>query len=124
MRDAATLLTGTHDFTSFCSIRTKVKSRVRTLYEISIEVTPRDEENSGHGQDIWLTFRGNGFLYNMVRVITGTLVEVGRGRWQVEDVQRMLDGQNRNIAGVTAPPQGLYLWNVKYGSEWSTRPGV
>lgn len=124
MKQAASYIVGTHDFTSFCSIRTRIENRVRTLHEVSIDVTPRDTSVPGQGHDIWITCRGNGFLYNMVRVITGTLVEVGLGKWSVEDVQGMLAGQDRNIAGITAPSQGLYLWDVCYESQMPTRPGV
>ncbi|ERI06754.1 tRNA pseudouridine synthase A [Aneurinibacillus aneurinilyticus ATCC 12856] len=114
MRAAANYLIGTHDFTSFCSVRTKVEDKVRTIYEILIEEYERDAALPHQGKDIWLTFRGNGFLYNMVRIIVGTLVEVGKGKWQVDDVKAMLEAKNRDVAGITAPPHGLYLWKVEY----------
>jgi tRNA pseudouridine38-40 synthase len=117
MRAAAAYLVGTHDFTSFCSVRTKVEDKVRTVYEIRIDEYERDHALPNQGKDIWFTFRGSGFLYNMVRIMVGTLVEVGKGKWQVEDVKKMLDARNRDIAGITAPPHGLYLWKVEYGKR-------
>ncbi|AMA74396.1 tRNA pseudouridine(38-40) synthase TruA [Aneurinibacillus thermoaerophilus] len=122
MRAAAAYFLGTHDFTSFCSMRTQVEDKVRTIYEVTIEVTQRDKFVPGQGLDIWLTFRGNGFLYNMVRMMTGALVEVGKGRWEVDYVKWMLEAKNGTIAKANVPPQGLYLWKVEYRK--STPPGV
>ncbi|WP_027415387.1 tRNA pseudouridine(38-40) synthase TruA [Aneurinibacillus terranovensis] len=126
MRRAAAYLIGTHDFTSFCSVRTKVVDKVRTLHEIRIEETQRDTGIPGQGKDIWLTFRGNGFLYNMVRMMTGTLLEVGRGKVPAEHVKWLLEIKNGDIAKINAPPHGLYLWEVRYDepSSLSTVPGV
>ena len=106
MRKGASFLIGEHDFTSFCSNKAVVVNRTRHVYEISIE-----EEGSG---EIWLTFRGKGFLYNMVRIMVGTLVQVGSGKYPYEAVQQILKARDRNRAGVTAPAHGLFLWNVKY----------
>lgn len=105
MREGASHLIGEHDFTSFCSIRSTVEDKIRHIYEIAIE------EDSGM---IWLTFRGKGFLYNMVRIIVGTLVLVGAGKRTPESVKVILAGKNRDLAGKTAPAQGLFLWEVKY----------
>lgn len=106
MQVAASYLVGEHDFTSFCSFKTKVANRVRHLYEISLEVDAEER--------IWLTFRGKGFLYNMVRIIVGTLVDVGRGKRTPESVKTILASQDRFLAGKTAPAKGLFLWEVKY----------
>ena len=61
-----------------------------------------------------IKYRGNGFLYNMVRILTGTLIEIGRGKLRTEEMQSILDAQDRGAAGFTAPPQGLYLVEVEY----------
>lgn len=106
MRKAAIYLIGEHDFTSFCSLKAVVENKIRHVYEISIE-----EEESG---EIWLTFRGKGFLYNMVRIMVGTLVQVGSGKYSFFTVKDILEAKDRNRAGVTAPAQGLFLWNVEY----------
>jgi tRNA pseudouridine38-40 synthase len=106
MRQAAEYLIGEHDFTSFCSFKTVVEDKVRKVYEISFDM---EEEGK-----LWITFRGKGFLYNMVRIMVGTLVKVGIGDWPVEAVPRILAARNRKEAGPTAPPQGLFLWHVKY----------
>lgn len=105
MKKAAALLTGTHDFKGFCSKSSKKKSTVRTIHEIVIE------ENE---TDIWLIFRGNGFLYNMVRILAGTLVEAGAGRRRIQSVRDALESGDRTCAGETAPAQGLTLWEVRY----------
>ncbi|WP_377887075.1 tRNA pseudouridine(38-40) synthase TruA [Alkalihalobacillus sp. R86527] len=105
MKEAAALLIGEHDFTSFCSARSEVKDKVRELYKIDIEV-----ENN----EITFLFEGNGFLYNMVRILTGTLLEIGRGERGIHDVVNVLEARDRDAAGKTAPPQGLYLWKVCY----------
>lgn len=105
MREAAKLLTGTHDFTSFCSSRTEVVDRIRTLEQIEIV---QDREL------VTFRFRGNGFLYNMVRILVGTLLQVGNGVVKVEEVSHMLAAKDRTKAGKTAPPEGLYLWEVYY----------
>lgn len=105
MREAVLYLIGTHDFTSFCSAKTEVADRIRTITEI--ELIEKDE---------LLIFRyaGSGFLYNMVRILTGTLLEVGRGLRKPEEIPVILQQKDRQQAGKTAPAHGLYLWEVFY----------
>lgn len=105
MRQAAALLTGTHDFRAFCSNKRYKKSTVRTISAIDIELT---------GANLELTFRGNGFLYNMVRILTGTLLEVGQGARTPEEITAILNSLDRTQAGKTAPAQGLTLVRVEY----------
>lgn len=105
MRKAASYLEGTHDFKSFCANRHMKKSTVRTIY--SIEITETDSE-------LVLSFTGNGFLMNMVRILTGTLIEVGSKRRDPASMPEILDALDRDAAGYTAPPQGLFLKEVYY----------
>lgn len=105
MKKAAAYICGTHDFHNFCSQRSNVKSTVRTVYSCNI-----DEEN----EFILLTITGNGFLYNMVRIIIGTLLNVGYGHKKPEHVKEMLEEEERKIAGPTAPAHGLTLMEIKY----------
>ena len=105
MKKAAQYLVGTHDFVSFCNVRTDVEDTVRTIY--SLDILPV-------GDEITIRIQGNGFLYNMVRIIVGTLVRVGRGFYTPEQVQEILEAKNRKAAGVTAPPQGLFLVGIEY----------
>lgn len=107
MKAAAVLLTGTHDFKSFCSNKRMKKSSVRTIFDIRIE---QDETS----QMLNLTFTGNGFLYNMVRILTGTLIEIGLGIRNAEDIPAILEGCDRGLAGHTAPAKGLFLVEVRY----------
>ena len=104
MQQAAEQLIGEYDFSAFCTKRMK-KSAVRRLEKISIH-------KDGYIIKIMLT--GNGFLYNMVRIIVGTLLEVGTGRRSVDSVREALRSMDRQNAGFTAPPQGLFLWDVEY----------
>jgi len=108
MEKAAKLLCGTHDFRGFSSNKRTKKSTVRTLERIRIEK---------QGTELRLTFTGNGFLYHMVRILTGTLLEVGLHKKQPEDMPVILASLDREQAGFTAPPQGLYLDCVEYGCE-------
>ena len=105
MREGAKYLIGAHDFVSFCNVRTDVEDTVRTIY--SLDILPV-------GDEITIRIQGNGFLYNMVRIIVGTLVRVGRGGYTPEQVQEILEAKNRKAAGVTAPPQGLFLVGIEY----------
>ncbi|MDQ0415526.1 tRNA pseudouridine(38-40) synthase TruA [Mesobacillus stamsii] len=105
MRTAGKLLLGTHDFTSFCSAKTEVKDRVRTLQEMDLF-----EENGL----LVFRFTGDGFLYNMVRILVGTLLEVGTGRRDANSMPQLLEARDRTLAGKTAPGHGLFLWNVFY----------
>ena len=105
MKQAAAYLTGTHDFTSFCGNKKMKKSAVRTVYAITF---------TEEGDDLFIDFRGNGFLQNMIRILTGTLIEVGDGRRKPEEIPDMLAQKNRECAGYTAPAQGLMLMNVEY----------
>jgi len=105
MERAASLLTGTHDFRAFCSNKRYKKSTVRTIHSIEI---------LADGPNVAFTFHGNGFLYNMVRILTGTLLEVGLGERRAEDVPAILSSLDRVNAGKTAPAQGLTLVQVKY----------
>lgn len=106
MRKGASYLVGEHDFVSFCNVRTNTSDTVRTVHEIQID-RERDE--------IVIRITGNGFLYNMVRIIAGTLIRVGRGFYEPEKVREILEAGKRTEAGVTAPPQGLVLTVIKYG---------
>ena len=105
MKAAAEVLLGTHDFTSFCGNRHFKKSAVRTIYEIRLE-EKKDE------LDIYFT--GHGFLQNMVRILTGTLLEVGTGKQEVCEMKEILEGRNRSLAGTMAAAKGLVLVNVEY----------
>ena len=105
MRQAAAYLTGEHDFASFCGNPRMKKSTVRTVDTIDIQ--QRKDR-------ITFTFHGNGFLQNMVRILVGTLLEVGRGFWAPEQVQAILESRDRKQAGPTAPPEGLCLMKVDY----------
>ena len=105
MRRAAEILQGEHDFRAFCGNPRMKKSTVRLVDTIQIE--ERKDR-------ILFTFHGTGFLQNMVRILVGTLLEVGRGRWEPEYVLEILDGKDRKLAGPTAPPEGLCLMKVDY----------
>ena len=105
MREAADYLSGTHDFKAFCSNRRIKKSTVRTIYSISIE-----QEDP----IIKITFRGNGFLYHMVRLLTGTLLEVGLGMRKASDIPGIIESKERENAGTLVPAQGLFLEKVIY----------
>ena len=105
MRRAAELLCGTHDYRSFCSNKRYKKSTVRTVHAIDMAV---------EGANLDITFRGDGFLYNMVRILTGTLLEVGLGERMAEDMPAVLAALDRTAAGKTAPAQGLCLVSVEY----------
>ena len=105
MKKAAEYLTGTHDYRAFCSNKRYKKSTVRTVTAIDIVV---------EGADMSITFRGDGFLYNMVRILTGTMLEVGLGERKPEDMPAILDSLDRTRAGKTAPAQGLTLVQVEY----------
>ena len=105
MREAASYLVGEHDFVSFCNVRTDVENTVRTITALDII------EN---GDEITVRITGNGFLYNMVRIIVGTLIRVGRGFYTPEKVKEILEAKDRKAAGVTAPAHGLMLMEIKY----------
>ena len=105
MNEFASKLIGTHDFYAFSSAGRTVEDTVRTISECYVT-----KEND----DIVLTVSANGFLYNMVRIIVGTAVEVSDKRIKVEDIPEILSSKKRELAGVTAPPQGLFLEKVHY----------
>ncbi len=105
MREAAAFLVGEHDFASFCGNPRMKKSTVRLVD--SLEITRRKDY-------LLFTFHGTGFLQNMVRILVGTLLEVGRGRLTPEEVQNILEARDRRLAGPTAPPEGLCLMKVDY----------
>jgi len=105
MRKAAEYLVGMHDFKSFCGNPKMKKSTVRVIYDIEIKQ---------NGPYIRLYFHGNGFLQHMVRIMTGTLLEAGFGRMEPEEMEKILAGMERRLAGPTAPPQGLCMMKVDY----------
>ncbi|MDQ7787606.1 MAG: tRNA pseudouridine(38-40) synthase TruA [Thermodesulfovibrionales bacterium] len=105
MKQAADLFIGTKDFRSFTALKSKKKSTVRTLSKI--EFLKKESE-------ITLNFSGDGFLHKMVRVITGTLIQVGLGELSVSEVKEMFEKEKRSAAGFTAPPHALFLVKVVY----------
>ncbi len=106
MKKAIKYFEGEHDFKAFKASGTSAKSSIRTIYKADIIEKEKDK--------IWIELTGNGFLYNMVRIIAGTLVEVGLGNIEPEDIAQIIKKQKRENAGKTLPPQGLYLVKVEY----------
>ncbi len=113
MQRATSYLIGPHDFTSFCTDRPDVKNHVRTIY--SLDVTRQDE--CREKDMITVQICGDGFLYNMVRIIVGTLLEIGSGKIRPEEMADILAAKDRGRAGDTAPPQGLTLLKIEYPEE-------
>lgn len=110
MRKAAGYLCGTHDFKSFCGNKKMKKSTVRTIYSITVH----SEENREGITVVALGFVGSGFLQHMVRIMTGTLIEVGLGKRSPDSMEDILAAGDRQAAGFTAPPEGLCLAGVLY----------
>lgn len=105
MKKASKYLIGTHDFKSFTKVDQIEKDYIRTIYKIDFKIKKDILE---------ITFIGNGFLRYMVRNLVGILIEVGNDKRKISEVKEILDAKNRIKAGITAPPEGLYLKNVKY----------
>lgn len=115
MEQAAGILVGTHDFSAFCSAGSQVKSKVRTIYELNIKeryVWPAAPSMGTDGRLLGICVSGNGFLYNMVRILAGTLIEVGLSRRSLDSVAEALAGGRRELAGPTAPAAGLTLCSI------------
>ncbi|MGI6041244.1 MAG: tRNA pseudouridine(38-40) synthase TruA [Candidatus Alectryocaccobium sp.] len=108
MNEAASYLVGPHDFKSFCAVNHDAKTTVRTIYSARVD---KD------GDLITFEITGNGFLYNMVRIIAGTLIEVGKGKLKPEDIKMIMEARDRQKAGPTAPAHGLTLVEIEY-PEW------
>ena len=105
MQQAAAYLVGEHDFKSFCAGAAVVETTVRTVYDVTVEE---------QGEEIVIRVCGNGFLYNMVRIIAGTLMEVGKGKWEPERIKEILAACDRKAAGPTAPACGLLLAKYEF----------
>jgi len=105
IREAMQHFIGEFDFTSFCSAKTDKEDKIRRITSMEL----MEEENM-----LIFSFKGNGFLYNMVRIIMGTLLDVGRGKKIPESIPAIIEGKNRKLAGKTASANGLYLWKVIY----------
>lgn len=105
MKAAARYFVGTHDFESFHAANTDIVGTVRTLH--AVEVTRI-------AQEIYIDVLGNGFLYNMVRIMVGTLIDVGKGKTAPADIPAIIEGRRRDLAGATAPAKGLTLMEVMY----------
>ena len=108
MQQAATYLVGEHDFTSFCSIGTQAKDFVRTLDACDVV---------REGDYIRIRITGNGFLYNMVRIIAGTLIEIGGGKREPEEMKKILLAKDREAAGPTAPAKGLTMLGITFAKD-------
>ena len=109
MLEAAAYLVGEHDFRSFCTVRRKDEDTVRTIYSLTVDRTPDDV--------ITIRVSGSGFLYNMVRIIAGTLIQVGTGALEPEQMRQILAARDRKQAGPTAPAKGLTLVSMEYERE-------
>mgnify|MGYP004613723999 CR=1 FL=1 len=106
MQQAVKFFEGEHDFKAFRASGTSSKSSVRTIYKAEVIQMPEDK--------IWIELTGNGFLYNMIRIIAGTLVDVGLEKIEPNDIEKIIESKKRENAGKTLPPQGLFLVKVDY----------
>ncbi|MCR5203112.1 MAG: tRNA pseudouridine(38-40) synthase TruA [Lachnospiraceae bacterium] len=113
MKRAAVFFKGRHDFKAFCSAHTTTKTTVRTIYDVQI----KEEKLAVGGRLIKIYITGNGFLYNMVRIIAGTLLEVGIGKRSPKEIPKLIIEKDREASGPTAPPQGLKLLNIDFGKS-------
>ena len=109
MREAAKYIEGRHDFTSFCSAKTDKEDKVRTVFQIDVEEALRSE--------LIIRVRGDGFLYNMVRIIAGTLVKVGEGKILPDEIPPIIERKDRGHLGTTLPAKGLFLMGIRYKEE-------
>lgn len=109
MREAAKFIEGRHDFTSFCSAKTDKEDKVRTVFQIDVEEALRSE--------LIIRVRGDGFLYNMVRIIAGTLVKVGEGKIRPDEITSIIERKDRGHLGTTLPAKGLFLMGIRYKEE-------
>jgi len=105
MKEACPYFIGEHDFASFCAAGSQTESTVRTIYDLHV---------SKSGEIVTISVTGNGFLYNMVRIIAGTLIHVGNGRVKPSDIEKIIEGKDRRLAGPTAPAKGLTLKEIRY----------
>ena len=105
MKEAAAYMEGTHDFSAFCAAGTDIKGTVRTVYSVAVK---KD------GEYILIDVTGSGFLYNMVRIMAGTLIAMGKGKLTPREVGEAIAAGDRTLAGATAQPQGLFLVEVFY----------
>ena len=111
MRRCAQFFVGEHDFSAFMASGSKITDAVRNVYYANVESTPDGM--------VFFTVAANGFLYNMVRIMVGTLLDVAKGRIALEDVPGIIESGKRELAGFTAPPEGLYLNKVFYEEEFN-----
>lgn len=112
MKKSCEDLIGTHDFAGFSSTGSGIKTTVRTVYSATL---------IKDGEDVTLEITGNGFLYNMVRIIAGTLAYIGAGLLPEDSIKKVLETKNRKLAGKTFPPQGLYLKDVVYEDDYEAK---
>ena len=105
MNEACKYFVGKHDFSAFMSPGSSIKTTVRTIYDIHIQT---------NGEKIIIYITGDGFLYNMVRIIVGTLLKIGNGKLEPEDIPKIIEEKNRKRAGMCVPPNGLVLEKVFY----------
>ncbi len=109
-KQALAYFMGTHDFTSFCSIKTVIENKVRTIYEATVTVDESTNE--------WIfTFTGNGFLYNMIRIMMGTIIEIADGRMTLSELPQIMEAKDRELAGKTIAATGLRLEKVYYDED-------
>lgn len=123
MREAAAYLVGTHDFTSFCAATSPIEDKVREIISIDIEERdpygmsglsdPSSAADGRTGSELIIRVKGSGFLYNMVRIITGTLIAVGQKKLKAESMAEILNARDRTVAGQTAPAKGLTLVSIE-----------
>lgn len=105
MQEACAYFIGEHDFASFCAAGSQVESTVRTIYDLKVEKA---------GEIVTVSVTGNGFLYNMVRILVGTLLKVGKGEIEPKEIPVIIEGKDRSLAGPTAPARGLTLAKIRY----------
>lgn len=110
MQEACKLFVGKHDFKSFCMAEPDKDNAVRTIFDMHIDVLDGQKE-------LDFVVQGDGFLRRMVRIVVGTIIDVGRGRFSLDEIEKMFDKKDRRVSGKTLQPSGLYLKEVRYGQK-------